>query len=88
MTEEERLPHYAKKALARLRDKRLTLIRTSSDTDEAVTKGGGFLYSTHPDGKRFPPASAKLLIDDGFLEPQGDGLLSEVSQTFRAPVHA
>ena len=82
MTEEE-LPHYAKKALARIRSGKL-LVRTSSDTDEAVTKGGGYLYSTHPDGRRFPPASAKLLIDSGLLRPSGDGLLAEVSQTFSA----
>jgi len=56
----------------------------SSDTEEALTKGGGFLYSTHPDGKKIGAASGKLLIESHLVEPNGDGLLAEVSQTFGA----
>lgn len=80
-TEEEALPHYAKKALARLRTGKV-LCRTSSDSDEAITKGAGFLFFTEPDHRAFPPASAVLLIKGGFVTPQEDGLLPGISQTF------
>lgn len=82
MTKFKDLPHYARKAFARLGNRRL--IRTSSNTEEALSKGGGFLYSLDPGGKAFPAASAKLLIDTGFLSPANDGLLAEVSQTYVA----
>lgn len=82
MSDENQLPHYAKKALARLRSGK-TLCRTSSDSEEAVTKGLGFVFFTEPDHKAFPPASAVLLIKGGFVIPQEDGLLPGISQTFR-----
>ena len=78
---EIKLPHYAKKALARLQSGRI-LCRTSSDTEEAVSKGRGFLFFTEPDHRPFPPASAVLLIDGGFVRPQNDGLFEGISQTF------
>ncbi len=83
MPDETKLPHYARKALGRIKSGKV-LVRTSSDTDEAITKGGGYLYSTHPDGKKFPPGSGRMLIDGGYVEPNGDGLFAEVSQTFHA----
>jgi hypothetical protein len=78
----DQLPKFAQRAFERLRPGML-LIRTSSDSDEAVEKGGGFLYSIEPGGRKFPTASGKLLIEEGLLAPNGDGLLLEVSQTYR-----
>jgi hypothetical protein len=78
----DELPSYARKAYDRLAAGSLVLVRTSNDSDEAVLKGGGFLFSTEPGGRKFPTASAKMLIDNGLVEPNGDGLLAEVSQTF------
>ena len=75
------LPHYANKLLTRLEAGKV-LCRTCADTDEALTKGGGYLYFTSPDNKKASPASSKMLIERGFLTPCGDGLLPEVSQTF------
>ena len=83
----EELPHYAKKLLARLEAGR-RLCRTSADTDEAVSKGGGYLYFTSPDNKKASPASSKMLIERGFVRPVGDGLFAEVSQTFEVAHHA
>jgi len=82
MTEVEKLPKFAQRAFERLQPGML-LIRTSSDSDEAVEKGGGFLYSIEPGGRKFPTASGKMLIDEGLLAPNGDGLIAEVSQTYR-----
>lgn len=87
MSEEPKLPHYAKRALERLKAGR-TLCRTSSDTDEAVIKGGGFIWFTEPDHKPFPPASAVLLLKEGYLTPQNDGLLAGISQTFTVAENA
>lgn len=81
------LPHCAKKLLARLEAGRV-LCRTCADTDEALTKGGGYLYFTSPDNKKASPASSKMLIERGFLSPVGDGLFAEISQTFVVAVHA
>lgn len=69
------IPRYAKRLLDRLNAHDLTLCRWSSDTDEALTKGGGH--------KPAPPASSKLLIDRGLVSPQNDGLLPDSSQTYR-----
>lgn len=83
MTELRYLPQAAQKAFERLRGGVL-LLRTSSKTEEAVERGGGFLYSIEPGGRKFPTASGRLLIEGGFLTPRGDGLLDEISQTFIA----
>lgn len=83
MNDETKLPHYARKALDKIKAGQV-LVRTSSSTDEAVAKGGGYLYSMHPSGKKFPVASGRLLVEEGYLQPQNDGLLAEVSQTFRS----
>lgn len=82
MMNPDELPHYAKKVLAKIGVADL-VIRTSSDTDDAVLKGGGFLYSLHPGGKPLSPASTRMLIEGGILVPAGDGLLDDVSQTYR-----
>lgn len=81
----EELPTYARKAYDRLSAGDFVLVRTSSASDEAVEKGGGFLFSTEPGGRKFPTASGKLLIEGGLVSPNGDGLLEEISQTFKVP---
>lgn len=87
MTDEpEKLPHYAKRLLARIEAGRL-LCRTVSTTEEACENGGGYTYFTTPDNKKASPASAKMLIDRGLVRPRGDGLFDDVSQTFEATPH-
>lgn len=88
MSDDTKLPHYAVRALSRLERPGVVLCRTSSDTDEAITKGGGFQWFTEPDHKAFPPASAVLLLERGLLSPRNDGLLEGVSQTFEVAVRA
>lgn len=87
MSDELKLPHYAKKLLARIADGR-KLCRTAADTDEAMTKGGGYLYFTTPDNRKASPASSKLLIDAGAVQPVNDGLFEGTSQTFVVAEHA
>ena len=62
------------------------LCRQSSDTDEAVSKGGGFIYFT-PKGA-VPPVSGRFLIEEEIVKPVSDGLFEGSSQTFRAIPHA
>jgi hypothetical protein len=45
--------------------------------------GGGYLYSTHPDGRKFPTASGLFVIRNGLVEPLRDGLLDGHSQTYQ-----
>lgn len=75
------LPKYAQKALARLNGG-FYLVRTSSSTEEAAAKGGGYLYTMEPGGKPFPTKSASILIESGALVPREDGLMPGMSQTF------
>lgn len=82
MATELKLPHYAKHALATLISRKQTLCRQCSDTDEARTKGGGYLYFRHPGGGNFPTVSGKLLIDEKAVEPIADGLFEGTSQSF------
>lgn len=87
MAEDSALPHYAKKLLARI-EAGARLCRTAADTDEAVSKGGGYLYFTAPDNRKASPASSKLLIEAGAVVPVNDGLFEGSSQTFVAAAHA
>lgn len=82
MDHDLRVPHYVKKTLSRLRGDTL-LVRQSSSTDEAVTKGDGHIYFTHPDGKPFPTASAAFCIRNRLVEPRQDGLFDDGSQTYQ-----
>jgi len=82
MTSKKKIPikHWSEKALNRLNGR--TLVRQASHTDEAITRGGGYTYYTLEDGKRYPTATARKLIADGYVEPKNDGLIPEVSQTY------
>jgi hypothetical protein len=82
MTTITEMPKRVQQAYERLSSSE-RLIRTSSDSEEAVARGGGFLYSVDPGGKKFPTGSGKALVEAGIVEPAGDGLLAEVSQTYR-----
>ena len=76
------LPHWAKRAKKRLLESGEVLCRTVSDTEEAWEKGDGYLYYTHPSGKKFPTRSGAYLIDVGEATPRGDGLFPGFDQTF------
>ena len=76
------LPHYAEKAKQRLLLSEELLCRTVSDTEEALERGEGFLYFTHPTGKKFPTRSGAILIATGEVTSRGDGLFDGLGQTF------
>ena len=76
------LPYWAERAKKRLLESGEVLCRTVSDTEEALEKGSGYLYSTHPSGKKFPTRSGALLIEVGEVTPRDDGLFSGCDQTF------
>lgn len=74
------LPHFALSAATRLLGN-VRLCRQASSTKEA-RRGGGYLYFTEPGGKRFPTISGHMLVNQGIVAPQGDGLLSGIDQSF------
>ncbi len=78
---QRQLPHYVEKALPRLQGQ--LLIRQASSTDEAIERGDGHLYFTHPNGKPFPTASGAYCVANGLVKPEGDDLFGG-SQTYRA----
>lgn len=82
-TGNQKHPHYVLRALRRLVSGKL-LVRQVSTSEEAVIKGDGALYFTHPDGRPFGTASAVYCIKNHLVEPVGDGLFPDDSQTFRA----
>lgn len=58
------------------------LCRQSSTSEEAVNKGGGYLYFLHTSGRKFPTVSGRWLIANEIVYPQPDGLLDGIGQTF------
>lgn len=81
-TSEAKHPHYVLRALKRL-EAGSTLVRQVSSSEEAVAKGDGALYFTSPDGRPFGTASAVYAIREGLVQPAGDALFAEDSQTYR-----
>ena len=81
MSEDLKIPHYVKLALGKLRSR--TLVCQVSGTEEALTRGDGHLFFTHPDGRPFPTASAVFSIRNGLVSPVGDGLFEADSQSYR-----
>lgn len=79
--QEAKHPHYVVKALKRLETGAL-LISQVSASDEAIERGDGHVFFTHPDGRGFGTASANYAIKNGLVEPIGDGLFGD-SQTYR-----
>ncbi|TPK42281.1 MULTISPECIES: hypothetical protein [unclassified Mesorhizobium] len=75
-------PHYVLRAVARLHGG-LTLVRQASATEEAVERGDGHVYFTHPDGRQFPTASGAYCVKNGLVKPVGDDLFGTGSQTYR-----
>jgi hypothetical protein len=60
------------------------LCRQASALDEAVERGGGFVYFDGRGGQPLPLSSSRFLIENGLVEPVEDGLFAGSSQTFRA----
>lgn len=82
MGEQLKIPHYVERALNRLQNGRL-LVSQASCAEEAIEKGDGHLYFTHPDGKPVGSASAVFLIRNGLVKPLGDDLFPGGSQTYQ-----
>lgn len=74
----EKHPHYVVKTLSRLSDGTV-LVKQMSQSEEALAKGDGGIYFTHPDGRPVGAATARYMIDNGLVEPLGDGLFVDAS---------
>lgn len=79
---EQQVPHYVRKLMERLRGDTV-LVRQVSSSEEAIEKGDGHVFFTHPDGRIAGTASADFLIKQGLVEPAGDALFPDDSQTYR-----
>jgi hypothetical protein len=82
MSEQLRIPHYVERVLTRLQQGKL-LVSQASAAEEAIEKGDGHLYFTHPDGRPVGSASAVFCIRNGLVKPLGDDLFPGGSQTYR-----
>ncbi|TRL39843.1 hypothetical protein [Rhizobium straminoryzae] len=84
-------PRIGKRAAAvleRMRRKGVLLMRQSSQAPEAVN-GGGYLYTTHPDGRAVAPSAGRMLIAAGLVVSRRDDLFSELDgggQLYALPV--
>ncbi len=83
MKQEMKIPHHAKPVLSRLRQGG-ALVRQSSTSEEATIKGNGYIYFTHPDGRKVGCSSALWLIANEMVLPAGDDLFGG-TQTYRVP---
>lgn len=70
-------------AFSRVRLNGGILHRQTSDTEEAMGKGGGYIYFT---SKHTPisPVSGRFLIEEALVKPLSDGLFAGSSQSFEA----
>lgn len=84
MTDELKIPHYVKRVLIRLQQADRLLVSQASTAEEAIDKGDGHLYFTHPDGRPVGTASAVFCIKNGLVLPLGDDLFEGGSQTYRS----
>jgi hypothetical protein len=74
-------------AYARLSSSRDALCRQSSQADEAIKTGGGYVYFMKRTGKEMPPSSSRFLIENGLVEEEQDGLFAGLSQSFKPVPH-
>lgn len=86
MNEVQKIPHYVKPALGLLYGG-ATLVRQASQSDEAIQKGGGYIYFTLPDGRAVGAVSGRWLIERGYVSPAGDDLFAGGSQTYQVARH-
>ena len=70
-------------AFARIANAHDALCRQIAGTEEAITKGGGYVYFLRESGKEMPPSSSRFLIDNGLVTEEQDGLFAGHSQSFR-----
>lgn len=71
-------------AYSRIRSSGEELCRQASGSEEAVKKGGGFVYFLKRSGREMSPVSSRFLIENGLVEGDRDGLFPGLEQSFRA----
>lgn len=74
-------PHYVLSALRKV-PKDGVVCAQVSNTEEAIEKGGGYLFFLNPSGRKFPTVSARYCIDKGLLINRGDALFGGISQSY------
>lgn len=65
---------YGKRALAKIK-------AAAGDSEPRVHVCGSEFYL--PNGREVGPAGCNQLIEEGVLQPEGDGLFPEFTQTYR-----
>lgn len=70
-------------AFARVRLNGGVLCRQSSATEEAIQKGGGYIYFTNMHTP-ISPVAGRFLIEEALVKPLADGLFAGQSQSFEA----
>lgn len=71
-------------AFKRLRDRGGLLCRQFSDSKEAVTHGGNYIYFTVKDNQPFPTGAGRFLIEEALVKSCSDGLFADTPQSFEA----
>lgn len=71
-------------AYSRIRNAGEELCRQASGSEEAIKKGGGFVYFLKRSGKEMSPVSSRFLIENGLVEGDEDGLFPGLEQSFMA----
>jgi hypothetical protein len=71
-------------AYSRLMQRGGLLCRQFSNSEDAVKRGGNYVYFTVKDNQEFPTGAGRFLIEEGLAVSCEDGLFNETPQTFRA----
>lgn len=71
-------------AFHRLMNRGGVICRQFSNSDEAVSFGGNYIYFTLKDNEKFPTGAGRFLIENELVVSADDGLFTETPQTFKA----
>lgn len=71
-------------AFARLQQRGGVLCRQFSNSEDAIKRGGNYIYFTVKDNQEFPTGAGRFLVEEGLAVSSADGLFDDTPQTFKA----
>ena len=60
------------------------LVRQFSDSEDAVKRGGNYVYFTMKDNLKFATATGKFFVEKEIVKSNQDGLFDDTPQSFQA----
>lgn len=84
MGKKKRLPKNILLGYRNLMDRGGVLVRQFSDSEEAVKRGGNYVYFTMKDNLKFATAAGRFFVENEIVKSNSDGLFDDTPQSFKA----